>query len=351
MRKHKKSSLRIKNIKIPRELKRKIFEKEDRPFLLIFFITFTLHLFFVYQIETKEIKEINLPVFQDLNPRFARLIYEPPPIEEKKVDPLKTISKGASSLTLEQEEEETESISSSDLPVEEAEQKTEKKNNPAKKNISMDPELRRERVKKKGLLALLVGKGSRNEKNTSALPHIMEDKKVTKNLETVFSKLEGLTTHERPTKDFGSEGTNVSDIPMDIGDIQPEQTPPAETYKLKKNKVMVDDLFKIKGGAVSNPKRSKEIIAGVVQTYVAGLKYIYNKELKTNPGFEGKIIVELTIMADGTIANCIVISSTFNNPEFEGEIVKRIKRWAFPPIDAGDVVVRYPFVFYPVITG
>ncbi|UCH77530.1 MAG: TonB family protein [Candidatus Coatesbacteria bacterium] len=102
----------------------------------------------------------------------------------------------------------------------------------------------------------------------------------------------------------------------------------------------------ITGVAASNSLRSSAVIARIVNQRKAGIEYIYKKYLKTNPTMEGKIVVRFTIAASGAVTACSTVSSTMGNPAMEAEVCARIMTWRFPPIDAGDVTVVYPFVFF-----
>ncbi|UCE26684.1 MAG: TonB family protein [Candidatus Coatesbacteria bacterium] len=102
----------------------------------------------------------------------------------------------------------------------------------------------------------------------------------------------------------------------------------------------------ISGSAVGHSKRSSAVIAAVVNRHKTGIEYIYKKYLKTNPGMEGKIVVRFTIAASGAVTYSAVVASTIGHPAFEGEVAARITTWKFPEIEAGEVTVDYPFVFF-----
>ncbi len=115
--------------------------------------------------------------------------------------------------------------------------------------------------------------------------------------------------------------------------------------EIKKGRVRVAPPG-ITGAAATNSLRSSAVIARIVNQRKAGIEYIYKKYLKTNPTMEGKIVVRFTIAASGAVTAASVVSSTMGNPAMEQEVCGRIMTWRFPPIDAGDVTVVYPFVFF-----
>jgi len=102
----------------------------------------------------------------------------------------------------------------------------------------------------------------------------------------------------------------------------------------------------ITGSAVGHSKRSSAAIAAVVNRHKTGIEYIYKKYLKTNPGMEGKIVVRFTIAASGAVTYSAIVASTIGHPAFEAEIASRITTWRFEEIEAGEVTVDYPFVFF-----
>jgi len=117
------------------------------------------------------------------------------------------------------------------------------------------------------------------------------------------------------------------------------------TTKLKAGRVKVSPPG-ITGAAATNSLRSSAVIARIVNQRKQGIEYIYKKYLKTNPSLEGKIVVRFTIAANGDVTACSIVSSTMGNGGLESEICSRIMTWKFPPIDAGDVTVVYPFAFF-----
>jgi len=119
----------------------------------------------------------------------------------------------------------------------------------------------------------------------------------------------------------------------------------AGTTRMRKARVNVKTPG-ITGTAVANSLRSSAVIANIVNQRKSGIEYIYKKYLKTNPTMEGKIVVRFTIAASGAVTACSKVSSNMGNPAMEQEVCTRIMTWRFPKIDAGDVTVVYPFVFF-----
>lgn len=93
----------------------------------------------------------------------------------------------------------------------------------------------------------------------------------------------------------------------------------------------------------------KESVFNVLASYTPGLRHIYSiKYLMKNPDkhFEGEIVFRLTIVADGSIKDIKIISSTTDYTEFNGEIQRAVGRWKFPKVKSGETVVTFPVRFY-----
>lgn len=96
------------------------------------------------------------------------------------------------------------------------------------------------------------------------------------------------------------------------------------------------------------PSRTDEEIQIVFDRYKAVLYRIYNRELRTNPTLQGKMVLRLTIKPDGTVSSCKVDSSDMNSPSLSEKIVARVlmfnfgKKEGVPP-----VTILYPIDFLP----
>jgi TonB family protein len=76
------------------------------------------------------------------------------------------------------------------------------------------------------------------------------------------------------------------------------------------------------------------------------LKHVFENWLKRDPALHGQLKIKFTILPSGEVSNVSIVSSTMNNSEFDENIVRYIKRWAFPPVEGGGPVeVTFPFVF------
>lgn len=97
----------------------------------------------------------------------------------------------------------------------------------------------------------------------------------------------------------------------------------------------------------SGSRRSAASILRVVRQHMPGLRHTYNKFLKTNPGFGGKIHLRFEIAPSGAVVAVNKVSSTTGVPAFDDEIRNKVRRWRFEPITGkGNDIVTIPFTFH-----
>jgi TonB family protein len=94
----------------------------------------------------------------------------------------------------------------------------------------------------------------------------------------------------------------------------------------------------------------KDAVAAIhraVGTYLGGIRYLYNRELRRNPDLEGKLTVRITVSPEGEVLDCEVVESTLDSPELVSAVLKRVKKWSLPAVAPRPITVTYPFVFFP----
>ncbi len=101
---------------------------------------------------------------------------------------------------------------------------------------------------------------------------------------------------------------------------------------------------KIEGAGANDANRTAKSIESVIAKIQSQIKMQFEKYLRQDPNLGGKVEVEFTINADGTVASVQVAKSTLNHSAFERRLLSMIKRLKFPP--ASDKIdITYPFVF------
>ena len=84
----------------------------------------------------------------------------------------------------------------------------------------------------------------------------------------------------------------------------------------------------------------------VIRQHTPGLRHTFNKFLKLNPGFKGKVTLKFTIAPSGAIVELAIISSTTGVSEFDSEVRDKVKSWRFEPVKGrANDHVTVPFTF------
>lgn len=91
--------------------------------------------------------------------------------------------------------------------------------------------------------------------------------------------------------------------------------------------------------------RSASDIMKVVRKRTPGLRHIYNRFLKKNPGFQGKVTLKFTIAPGGDIISIAIVSSTTGYAEFDSDVKNAVSRWTFNKVKSGNTTVTIPFTF------
>lgn len=93
--------------------------------------------------------------------------------------------------------------------------------------------------------------------------------------------------------------------------------------------------------------RSEEEIALVFDRNKGAIYALYTRALRDKPDLQGKLVLELTIDADGAVTRCEVVSSELNDAELERKLVARVKLFRFEAKDVGTITVTKPIDFFP----
>lgn len=101
------------------------------------------------------------------------------------------------------------------------------------------------------------------------------------------------------------------------------------------------------GSTSSDTRRSREAVAIAFDQHKGALYALYARERRRSPDLQGKIVLRITIAANGEVTDVQVLSSELNSPSLESGIVARIKMFRFEAMDAEDLTVVYPIEFLP----
>ena len=102
-------------------------------------------------------------------------------------------------------------------------------------------------------------------------------------------------------------------------------------------------------GKISDDRTLQEI-QEVFNRNKGSLISIYNSESRENTNMgDGKLVVKLTIAPDGSVTQCSIVSSSFNDPDFDHKIVERVLLFRFQPKNVPPFTYdRYPIEFHPI---
>jgi len=201
-------------------------------------------------------------------------------------------------------------------------------------------------VERQGLLGLLTGVGGTDQ--SSPLADFLLDKGLAKELDEVMSTT-ALQIGRSPGN--GKAGDDLNDLIAaseaggGIEDILGDVDQVESVSFGEKGRISVDRIGSMTGTGTGLGRRSEDSVRRVMLNYTGRLTYIYNKYLKRQPDLGGKMVVEVVIAASGAVSSVKLISSSFNKPEFEREILNFVRKWKYEAIDEGTVTVTYPLVF------
>jgi TonB family protein len=96
-----------------------------------------------------------------------------------------------------------------------------------------------------------------------------------------------------------------------------------------------------------NPFRRPGVLKTTIDGYSNELKYIYNKRLRAGDKLSGKLLVEITINANGSVGKAEIQESDIGDMPFEKAVTDRILTWKFQavPNNVGELKIKYPFEF------
>lgn len=101
-------------------------------------------------------------------------------------------------------------------------------------------------------------------------------------------------------------------------------------------------------GASNRGSRSREEIERVFDANKGRIYTLYNRALRENPALQGKVVLKLTIAADGRVTFCEVVSSELNDPELERGLVQRVLQFQFEARDDVEAITTTkPIDFFP----
>lgn len=103
-----------------------------------------------------------------------------------------------------------------------------------------------------------------------------------------------------------------------------------------------------RSGESDKGSRSREEIERVFDRNKGAIYALYNRALRSNPTLQGKVVLRLTIAADGRVTFCEIVSSELGDADLEQRLVQRVLLFQFEPRDDVEAITTTkPIDFFP----
>ena len=89
-----------------------------------------------------------------------------------------------------------------------------------------------------------------------------------------------------------------------------------------------------------------EIIRRVIRRHRRGMQACYERQLRSDPTIEGRLVVRFTITPDGDVAIAIITENDTSDSDLGDCVLAELRRMTFPESDTS-IEVTYPFLFQP----
>lgn len=206
-----------------------------------------------------------------------------------------------------------------------------------KKPVTKKQAKAREKAKKSGLLALS------NElselMDTPAVSALVSSKVSNAGSKAVKNDTSILTANA--TKGSGGVSTKGLDRRVSTTAIGSRKTTQVHSN------AAVATINSEKSGQGRRAARSEEEITIVMDKNKGSIYAVYNRELRRNPGLQGRVVLEITIAPSGRVTKVKVVSSELGDKKLERKLVARIKLFNFGAKKVDTVTVTYPLEFFP----
>lgn len=118
----------------------------------------------------------------------------------------------------------------------------------------------------------------------------------------------------------------------------------------KAEKIALSDIEKSSKASAAGKARAGsagEDVSLVFDRNKSALYSLYERERRSTPDLQGKIVFQLTISPTGEVIDVKIVSSDLNNPELEARLLSRIKGFKFKAGGDKPTTITYPVEFLP----
>lgn len=330
-----------KSRRVERSLKKNLIARENYAFLLILLISAAINFSAAGYLNTIEIIKVeHTEVLKNIPQRFAKLILKPKEKKEIKVAAKPKPEEKEAPQKAEEQKKKEERVAAEQPPV-------------SSRGADYGST-----VKSKGLLGLITAKTkpvflSDDLFETGDLPQSGRPASALDGQGQGLGGGIGEGGSREVLAGLSVKGLDRAEIDTMTSAGRSQDKKARETAEILKERRAVplessekgrqDDADKGAGG-----KRNEGDVSRTVQSYIGGVKYLYNNALRKDPSLKGKITVKIVVSPDGKVAKVEKVASTLNLPELEDAIVNRVYKWQFSEVrGADDFVITYTFDFSP----
>ena len=108
-----------------------------------------------------------------------------------------------------------------------------------------------------------------------------------------------------------------------------------------------DEISEQTASEIASGNRTTESVRQVFDKNKGAIYSIYRRALRQDPGLEGKVVVSLVIMPNGSVKDVKIISSDIDYDDFASKLIARIKLINFGAMDVNEIETKYTFNFFP----
>ncbi len=317
---------KLADIFVPHEGEEKGEKRRFYPIILIFVLVWFSMVYTTSNMEVK-IEEETIEI-EKLPERFAKIVV-PRLVEEK--EKIKEVGKKKEGKKEEEKKEE-------------GKKEEEKKEIEEKKEEEMTVERRKEiikeRVREVGVLALLTAKGE----GGSPIAEMLGGS-VVQNLDELLGAVGGVRVAEvgEDLKPLELAGGKLRRRTEDIGELAAGRG--GREVELGEKKVAkVQSKISMESADIESGEIDEAVIRRILIENQASIRYCFQKAQMKNPELQGKIVVRVTVDADGNVSNIEVDESTIEDQEMVSCVLRMVRRWKFPAT-GGEVIFSLPLVF------
>ena len=334
--------------KIPKESKDPykggFFDQIDVPAITSFTICILLFVLVLIGVKSVDYSALEKPSLEDLSDRVAKILMPLKPVGKpmpKKSKPIgNAAEKNPASATT------SKADASASARIERS-----------RKTVNEQINVVQERITKAAVLSILSGKGPGTQGRQVGRQPRAGSFTGFGDLESKLRNIEGLTKYDGKKGTFNQDGAPPPNSKGDAVGVTSGIDNLVKGFQNAKSSVLQKmgvaefekpELLERSSDKYTG-KRNPQEVASFINKKQSVVSMLYEERLKVNPALEGKVTVVLVIEEDGAVSSATTLrnETTLDDPDFITELLRRVKRWIFPPSTGGPVQMKSPFVFRP----